>query len=1526
MSKQPYIGLRPFERDETDIFFGREQHSDELVNRLGANHFLAVIGSSGCGKSSLVKTGLIAGLEAGYLATTGTHWRIVEMRPGNRPFKELAEKLEKVLADVLSSQETAETLQQTLRQGSLSLHELLAQHPLPDKAQLLIVCDQFEEIFRYSQQGANYEAANFVSLLLASSKPYPISPKQLSHSIYVVMTMRSDFLGDCTQFAGLSEAINQGLYLTPRLDAQQLREAIEEPALVFDGIVDLGLITQLLEDAENNSDQLPLLQHVLMRLWDLAADNTKTLDLEDYNNVGGLKNALSMHADEAYNALSDEQKSIAQRMFCLLTEHDLGKRDTRRPVELSKIMSLTEKSCAEAVAVIDVFRQPGRCFLMPPLDVNLTPNHIIDISHESLIRQWQRLKDWTKKEAEAAAVYKRLADSAARWHQGNAALLQSPDLEFALAWQMDFKPSAHWAERYLAAAAEKADGGGFSSENASPEKESATTPPTFALVTDYIKRSQAAKQQQIEQEQTEQQRKLKQARVITTVSVAGLLIVSALAAEVWSERNHATAIEKQRTTELFQAHLTHASLLAKGEDYAEAKKILDLTYPLDKDIAASSQHARNLLAGFTELKGGQAEQVYKGAGYPLFTVAVSPDGQLLAAAGEHGTLVIFDVQTGKLVQRLEGHATAVINSIVFTPSGEQLISGGDDKKIIVWQRQQNNFSLQNTWLAPDKVWAVAISPDGNTLASGGTDRNITLWELVSGKAMTTLSRHTQTIAVGGLSFSANGNTLVSSSYDGTAIIWQVATGTALQVLTGHTDRVEPAALSSDGKTLVTASDDKTLRLWDVDTGRTLRVLTGHKNSVFATRFLANSTYILSGSFDRTIRLWDSQTGVALRQWQGHDAGISSLAIYANQLFSAGNDGTVRRWSLALPYQLAIALPGEAEANAIAPDLSNIVVGFADGALRYYDLATGRTLWQQQNAHENKIKRLAFNTQGDLLASGSFDHSAKVWRVVSALPSAPLAQGMSLQLQQTLTGHTGAVNALAFSPNSQTVATAGYEGTIGLFELGTEKQEFITAHTECQSTECTVAAVSFNKEGTQLLSNGTVDRSVKLWNLQTVHPSLFKDFPKADDELTWSSFSSDNQLISTVGRGGVVHIYNTQSNQHKYDLPGHESTIYRSIFTPDSSLLATAGADANIKLWNLDNGKELLTFRLPANPYPPVVPMWDFDFRCQKTCLLAVPLTAGKLLLYQFAYEDKLQFANDKAEQKRTSQALWQDYLAMVDTLQRQNALPSALQAHREADVIGNPLIEAYPDDPAIQEPAIHSFYQNAQLQKSLNQVPEALTAYLKTIEASEKSLKQTPNSQKLQTDSLSLFMEYTDYLKANKQSERATEILQRLFALPLTDVNLLVSRAEFANQSGNNDALEHDLIQASEKVDKQNAEQLNNVGYDLANLTHHYPQAYQLLKQALALKPEDANIMDSLGWAAYKMGNNQEALDNLQKAYTKASEMSKNDAAENTTHLGEVFWAIGNQNQATELFKKALHDYPDSELVKKAAIQFARSY
>jgi len=256
------------------------------------------------------------------------------------------------------------------------------------------------------------------------------------------------FLGDCAQFAGLAEAVNQGLYLTPRLNAQQLRAAIEEPAFVFDGDIEPALITQLLEDAQTNQDQLPLLQHVLMRLWDLANDKTATLTLADYQAIGGLRDALSRHADEIYNQLSNEQQRIAELLFRSLTERGDTQRDTRRPTPLTEIIDNTASSHSEVVAVIDAFRQTGCCFLMPPINVALTVDSIIDISHESLIRQWQRLKDWAADETEDAKIYWRLEDRALEWQKNKADFLKSPELQSFQQWWEEKKPTVSWAKRY----------------------------------------------------------------------------------------------------------------------------------------------------------------------------------------------------------------------------------------------------------------------------------------------------------------------------------------------------------------------------------------------------------------------------------------------------------------------------------------------------------------------------------------------------------------------------------------------------------------------------------------------------------------------------------------------------------------------------------------------------------------------------------------------------------------------------------------------------------------------------------------------------------------------------------------------------------------------------------------------------------------------------------------------------------------------------------------------------------------------
>jgi hypothetical protein len=258
----PYPGLRPFSEDETDIFFGREEQVDELLERLGRHRFVAVVGPSGCGKSSLVKAGLLDGLEVGFLTEAGAIWRRAVLRPGSHPLKRLAKALmqEKALRrERGEGAHAASFLHATLRRGPLGLVETLRETPLPERTNLLVLVDQFEEIFRYHQDGGKDEAAAFVALLLESAKPR-------DERIYVVLTMRSDFLGDCALFSGLPEAMNESQYLTPRLTREQRRAAMVGPARVFGGEVAPELVNRLLNDMGPDPDQLPLMQHVMRRI------------------------------------------------------------------------------------------------------------------------------------------------------------------------------------------------------------------------------------------------------------------------------------------------------------------------------------------------------------------------------------------------------------------------------------------------------------------------------------------------------------------------------------------------------------------------------------------------------------------------------------------------------------------------------------------------------------------------------------------------------------------------------------------------------------------------------------------------------------------------------------------------------------------------------------------------------------------------------------------------------------------------------------------------------------------------------------------------------------------------------------------------------------------------------------------------------------------------------------------------------------------------------------------------------------
>jgi hypothetical protein len=454
MSENPFPGLRPFKTEEAHLFFGREGQSEEILRRLRKRRFVAVVGASGSGKSSLINAGLLPYLHGGFMAQAGSHWRVATFRPGNDPIGNLARALnhpevlgsaEEALADASRS---AVLLEVTLRRSGLGLIEAARLARLAQSENVLIVVDQFEELFRFADavSGMHKEndAADFTKLLLEASAQKDIP-------IYTVLAMRSDFIGDCARIQELPEAVTSGLYLVPRMTREQQRAAIEEPAHVEGAEISPRLVNRLLNDAGDNPDQLPILQHALMRTWDYWQEHHSDLqpiDLEHYVAIGTVTEALSRHADDAYADLKERQREIAKRLFQCLTEKGSDNRELRRPTSVEAIAEVSAATVSAVIEVIGFFRQTDRSFLMPPAGVPLSADSVIDISHESLIRGWKMLRDWVNEEFESAKAYKRLADTAALFAANNAVLLRGAELSYVEAcWKAEDRNAA-WARRY----------------------------------------------------------------------------------------------------------------------------------------------------------------------------------------------------------------------------------------------------------------------------------------------------------------------------------------------------------------------------------------------------------------------------------------------------------------------------------------------------------------------------------------------------------------------------------------------------------------------------------------------------------------------------------------------------------------------------------------------------------------------------------------------------------------------------------------------------------------------------------------------------------------------------------------------------------------------------------------------------------------------------------------------------------------------------------------------------------------------
>lgn len=991
----PFPGLRAFEPDEDHLFFGREDQIDDLLARLRRSRFLSVVGTSGSGKSSLIRSGLIPSLYSGFMVQAGSSWRVAVMRPGSDPIGNLAAALNG--PDVLGGDPELAAMNQalldtTLHRSAQGLVEGVRQARLEPGENLLILADQFEELFRFKQntsiKDSKDSALAFVKLLLAAAQQEDVP-------IYIVLTMRSDFIGNCTEFPGLAEAINDGQYLVPRMSREERKAAISGPVAVGGAEISPRLVLRLLNDVGDDPDQLPILQHALMRTWeywDRHHSDDEPIDLRHYEATGTMQEALSQHAEEAFRELdSATEQRLAELMFKALTDGGSDARGVRRPCRLEEICQVTGADEASVVAVIERFRAAGRSFLMPPAGTPLSAETVIDISHESLMRTWRRLIEWVDEETRSAQLYGFLAKTAGLYQEGKAALFRDPELQIALNWREKNEPNETWAQRY---------------------------DPAFERAMLFLEYSEKERDLEIAEKERQRQKQLRMARrmMLAMTAIAVIILVfgmfslqqsiraseAALAAnaardEANRERDEANRqrleVEKQRqVAELQRTEADKQRERAQDEaqraeeerrraqmeqqkaleQKARAESARQQAEAARQEALVAEREAKAQRAEAEEQRAKAVDQERKAKKLELVAVARAlalqtprlrgEEQKELAALLSISALDLFRVGQGQGddpaifqallsssqrlgsgdIATLRDHRDAV-RSIALAEDGQVVYSGSDDGTVRRTDLRRPEDGSKVVGDLGHEVRAVVVDATGSWLAMGGLDGSLVVHGLGGDSTRRTLTAHGPSIR--SLAFAPGGSLLAAGNSAGAVTLWDASTGEAVRTLPGHTAGGEVRALSfgAQGRRLAAAGGEHALT-WEIEQ----RAGAAWEPTVFAAgedlgavAWSHDGRQLIGGRKDGPLVVWDvARPGAAARELSGHRSGVTALSTSRRPHFvaSAGLDGTVMLWNLGdatgdvEPLVLADN-DSWVWAVALTPDGERVISGGADRSVR-----------------------------------------------------------------------------------------------------------------------------------------------------------------------------------------------------------------------------------------------------------------------------------------------------------------------------------------------------------------------------------------------------------------------------------------------------------------------------------------------------------------------------------------------------------------------------------------------------------------
>ncbi len=1000
----PFPGLRSYEYEDHSLFFGRDSHIRELRQKLLNGRFLALIGSSGSGKSSLIKAGLIPALENSQ--EDKGEWTVIVFKPGAQPVKSLIAALQ---ARLRTSQDFnalpgEETDISAAGETIFRLASALGGN------RLLLVIDQFEEVFRYDmsvggEREVRAETSAFIEILLKLIDP----EKGLA---YAAITMRSDYLDHCTDFKGLTEAINLGYYLLPKMTEKEVREIIVKPIEASGVHIDPVLVNNLLAEIASNPDSLPILQHALLRTWDkwtATKNETEPISEAEYEAIGTMKNSITLHAEEIFGQQLDERrKNAAEKLFKTLIVLGANDAPTLRPTTLGEIIEVTGIPDYLLTDVIEAFRKRGVSFLIPHPGVFLNADAIIDITVERILTLWNRLSRWVEEELDSAKLYKQLSATSQLYQDGKAGLWVNPELQLGLKWQKDNRPTADWAKRY---------------------------DPYFERATNYLEYSKKQYDFEVKAQENKQKRALRQSRylavmgvglaMIATVAVLYLTYLQAETKQALKEsdiKEQVAQREKKRAEEQSKEAVVQSRIAEQQQEIAEQQRLLtdeqkqiafqqrekaekkEREAVLAKmDATRSADVAEIALAETKKQKAiveNEKQEVLKQKlrGDTLVTIANQQRERATAATSKEKQLRLLAIARSIAIQSYQMPdskddiaALLALQAYDFndrdSPDVFNALSKVAESKVVL--RRHN-----------DIVRSISINPDHTKLASGSEDGTVKVWNLNA------LSAQPESFSVPrgnnrdirSVLFSADGKNIFAGGSEGGIFVWNTALPKSQALVIKAFKASVNTLLYDDKNRLITVSSDGGIRTWKVGDNRLdslQNIRTGH--TLLNARISRDGNVLMCGSTKGKIFSFDlndlKKAPVVYEKIEfGNQVGSVAFSPDGTKLITSNDLGSLHAWNLS----------------------GNKIIGRATAI-------TGR--------HISGVNSIIFSPNGKLMATCSYDGSVHIWNYKDIL----------LQQQPvTIRDNDNWVMGLCFTADSNRLISCGADKSVRIWDINTQQ--------------------------------------------------------------------------------------------------------------------------------------------------------------------------------------------------------------------------------------------------------------------------------------------------------------------------------------------------------------------------------------------------------------------------------------------------------------------------------------------------------